>query len=89
MSSSRPLEPDRFDAVLFDLDGGLTATLGAIVAEIKDIQRHARETGSAKRPQWPMIIMRTYFPPDANTLLSVANHCLRHPGRARQVDRAQ
>jgi xylulose-5-phosphate/fructose-6-phosphate phosphoketolase len=37
----------------------LAATLDTIVAEIKDIQISARARGFRKRPQWPMIILRT------------------------------
>jgi xylulose-5-phosphate/fructose-6-phosphate phosphoketolase len=37
----------------------LAATLDTIVAEIKDIQITARIKGFRKRPQWPMIILRT------------------------------
>ncbi len=37
----------------------LAATLDTIVAEIKDIQYTARTRGFRKRPQWPMIILRT------------------------------
>jgi xylulose-5-phosphate/fructose-6-phosphate phosphoketolase len=37
----------------------LAATLDTIVAEIKDIQITARARGFKKRPQWPMIILRT------------------------------
>ena len=37
----------------------LAATLDTIVAEIKNIQMTARAEGFKKRPQWPMIILRT------------------------------
>jgi xylulose-5-phosphate/fructose-6-phosphate phosphoketolase len=37
----------------------LAAALDTIVAEIKDIQITARTKGFRKRPQWPMIILRT------------------------------
>ena len=37
----------------------LAATLDTIVAEIKDIQIMARTKGFRKRPQWPMILLRT------------------------------
>ncbi len=37
----------------------LAATLDTVVAEIKDIQNRARTKGFRKRPQWPMIILRT------------------------------
>jgi len=37
----------------------MTATLEACHAEIKAIQHDARANGNLKRPQWPMIILRT------------------------------
>ena len=37
----------------------LAGTLDTIVAEIKQIQDEARTNGFTKRPQWPMIILRT------------------------------
>jgi xylulose-5-phosphate/fructose-6-phosphate phosphoketolase len=37
----------------------MAATLDAVSAEIKTIQREARENGFSKRPQWPMVILRT------------------------------
>jgi xylulose-5-phosphate/fructose-6-phosphate phosphoketolase len=37
----------------------LATTLDTIVAEIKGIQSKARTRGFRKRPQWPMIILRT------------------------------
>lgn len=37
----------------------MAATLDAVIAEIKQIQRRARSTGTASRPQWPIIILRS------------------------------
>ncbi|MDQ6663848.1 MAG: phosphoketolase family protein [Acidobacteriota bacterium] len=37
----------------------MAATLDKVFAEIKDIQRNARENGSRERPRWPMIVMKT------------------------------
>jgi len=37
----------------------LAATLDHVVAEIHRIQRDARADGSADRPRWPMIVLRT------------------------------
>ena len=37
----------------------MAATLDTVVAEIKDIQRRARENGATERPRWPMIVMKT------------------------------
>src|SRR6201997_4633765 len=36
----------------------LAATLDAIVAEIGDIQRQAREQGSTSRPRWPALVLK-------------------------------
>jgi xylulose-5-phosphate/fructose-6-phosphate phosphoketolase len=37
----------------------MAATLDTVLAEIQTIQREAREGGFKKRPQWPMIVLRT------------------------------
>jgi xylulose-5-phosphate/fructose-6-phosphate phosphoketolase len=37
----------------------MAATLDAVFAQIKAIQRSAREQGAAARPRWPMIVLRT------------------------------
>ena len=37
----------------------MAATLDAVVAEIKRIQRDARTNGFSERPRWPMIILRS------------------------------
>jgi xylulose-5-phosphate/fructose-6-phosphate phosphoketolase len=37
----------------------MASTLDTVVAEIKSIQREARTNGFQKRPQWPMIVLRT------------------------------
>ena len=37
----------------------LAATLDTVVAEIREIQRRAREDGVTERPRWPMIVLRT------------------------------
>ena len=37
----------------------MAATLDTVIAEIKAIQHDARSKGNAKRPRWPMIILRT------------------------------
>jgi len=36
----------------------MAATLDAAVAEIRAIQKRARESGKAERPRWPMIVLR-------------------------------
>ncbi|MGD0077568.1 MAG: phosphoketolase family protein [Sedimentisphaerales bacterium] len=45
-------EPDKVHQLM-------AATLDTVIAEIKDIQTEARSRGFKKRPQWPMIILRT------------------------------
>ena len=37
----------------------MAETMDTVIEEIKAIQKHARETGDAERPKWPMIILRT------------------------------
>jgi xylulose-5-phosphate/fructose-6-phosphate phosphoketolase len=37
----------------------MAETLDQVIAEIKSIQRDARENGKTGRPQWPMIVLRT------------------------------
>jgi xylulose-5-phosphate/fructose-6-phosphate phosphoketolase len=37
----------------------MAATLDAVIARIREIQRDARARGSVERPRWPMIVLRT------------------------------
>ncbi|MEO1209033.1 MAG: phosphoketolase family protein [Cyanobacteria bacterium J06638_20] len=37
----------------------MAATMDVVVKEIKEIQQEARSTGVAKRPRWPMIVLRS------------------------------
>ena len=37
----------------------MAETMDTCIEEIKAIQKHARETGDATRPRWPMIVLRT------------------------------
>ena len=37
----------------------MAATLDTIVAEIRAIQKKARDSGKAERPRWPMIVLRS------------------------------
>ncbi|MBU1222487.1 MAG: phosphoketolase family protein [Gammaproteobacteria bacterium] len=37
----------------------MAATVDAVLAEIREIQRRAREDGDTTRPRWPMIILRS------------------------------
>ena len=40
-------------------DQKMASTLERCVLEIRSIQRHARLTGNATRPRWPMIVLRS------------------------------
>ncbi len=42
-----------------DVHQQLAATLDIVTAEIREIQRRAREDGVTERPRWPMIVLRT------------------------------
>ncbi|HYO43689.1 MAG TPA: phosphoketolase family protein, partial [Candidatus Limnocylindrales bacterium] len=42
-----------------DVHQQLAATLDLVTAEIREIQRRAREDGVTERPMWPMIVLRT------------------------------
>ena len=37
----------------------MAETMDTVIEEIRAIQKHARETGDATRPMWPMIVLRT------------------------------
>ena len=37
----------------------MAETMDKVIEEILAIQKHARETGDAERPRWPMIVLRT------------------------------
>jgi xylulose-5-phosphate/fructose-6-phosphate phosphoketolase len=41
------------------MHGRMAATLEAMLAEIRAIQKRAREEGHTERPRWPMLILRT------------------------------
>ncbi|MBS1595074.1 MAG: phosphoketolase family protein [Bacteroidetes bacterium] len=45
-------EPEKVHRIMAD-------TLDIVIAEIKAIQKEARDNGFTQRPQWPMIVMRT------------------------------
>ena len=45
-------EPQAMHQLMFE-------TLDTVIAEIKKIQKEARDTGKAARPRWPMIIFRS------------------------------
>jgi xylulose-5-phosphate/fructose-6-phosphate phosphoketolase len=37
----------------------MAATLDAVIADIKEIQREARAKGFSRRPRWPLVVLRT------------------------------
>jgi xylulose-5-phosphate/fructose-6-phosphate phosphoketolase len=37
----------------------MAATLEAVLADVRSIQKRAREDGDTARPQWPMVVLRT------------------------------
>src|SRR5215472_8007405 len=37
----------------------MAATLDTVIAEIRSLQKQARDSGKAERPRWPMIVLRT------------------------------
>ncbi len=43
----------------FEMHQKMAATLDHVIAEIKAIQHEARTSGEARRPRWPMIVLRT------------------------------
>ncbi len=61
----------------------MAATLEQCVHEIKEAQREARSTGVARRPRWPMIVLRT--PKGWSAPKEVDGHRLEGSWRAHQV----
>ena len=61
----------------------MAATLDTIVAEIRAIQKRARESGEAERPRWPMIVLRT--PKGWTGPKEVGGHKVEGSWRAHQV----
>jgi xylulose-5-phosphate/fructose-6-phosphate phosphoketolase len=41
------------------MHASMATTLDAVIAEIRSIQRRARDEGECVRPRWPMIVLRT------------------------------
>ncbi len=61
----------------------VAASLDAVVAEIRAIQRQAREGGKAERPRWPMIVLRA--PKGWTGPKEIAGHKIEGSWRAHQV----
>jgi len=59
------------------------ATLEQCILEIRSIQEEARRTGQAKRPRWPMIILRT--PKGWTAPAEIDHHKIEGSWRAHQV----
>jgi xylulose-5-phosphate/fructose-6-phosphate phosphoketolase len=61
----------------------MAATLDDCMQRIRSIQREARESGTASRPRWPMIVLRT--PKGWTSPADVDGHKLEGSWRAHQV----
>ena len=61
----------------------MAATLDAAIAEIRAIQKRARESGKAERPRWPMIVLRA--PKGWTGPKEVGGHKIEGSWRAHQV----
>jgi len=61
----------------------MAATIDRCVADIQEAQRHARQSGKAVRPRWPMIVLRT--PKGWTSPKEVGGHKLEGSWRAHQV----
>jgi xylulose-5-phosphate/fructose-6-phosphate phosphoketolase len=61
----------------------MAATLDTIVAEIRGLQKKARDSGKAERPRWPMIVLRT--PKGWTCPKEIAGHKVEGSWRAHQV----
>ncbi len=64
----------------------MAATLDTVIAEIRSLQRTARESGKAERPRWPMIVLRT--PKGWTCPKEIAGHKAEGSWRAHQVPMA-
>lgn len=64
----------------------MAATIDQCVADIKSAQKQARESGTAFRPRWPMIVLRT--PKGWTSPSEVGGHKLEGSWRAHQVPMA-
>ncbi len=61
----------------------MAATLDAVVAEIRAIQKKARDTGNFERPRWPMIVLRS--PKGWTGPKEIGGHKVEGSWRAHQV----
>ncbi|HXW74924.1 MAG TPA: phosphoketolase family protein [Steroidobacteraceae bacterium] len=61
----------------------MAATLDAVVADIRAIQKKARDSGKAERPRWPMIVLRA--PKGWTGPKEIGGHKVEGSWRAHQV----
>ena len=61
----------------------MAATLDTVIAEIRSLQKKARDSGKAERARWPMIVLRT--PKGWTGPKEVAGHKVEGSWRAHQV----
>jgi xylulose-5-phosphate/fructose-6-phosphate phosphoketolase len=64
----------------------MAATLDTVIAEIRSLQKKARDSGKAERPRWPMIVLRT--PKGWTCPKEFEGHKLEGSWRAHQVPMA-
>jgi xylulose-5-phosphate/fructose-6-phosphate phosphoketolase len=64
----------------------MAATLDTVIAEIRSLQKKARDNGKAERPRWPMIVLRT--PKGWTCPKEFEGHVLEGSWRAHQVPMA-
>lgn len=64
----------------------MAATVEHCISEIKETQQETRTSGNAKRPRWPMIVLRT--PKGWGAPVEVGGHRLEGSWRAHQVPMA-
>ena len=61
----------------------MAATLDTVIADIRSLQKKARESGKAERARWPMIVLRT--PKGWTCPKEIAGHKVEGSWRAHQV----
>jgi xylulose-5-phosphate/fructose-6-phosphate phosphoketolase len=61
----------------------MAATLDSVIADIRAMQRQARQSGEAERPRWPMIVLRT--PKGWTGPKEIGGHKVEGSWRAHQV----
>jgi xylulose-5-phosphate/fructose-6-phosphate phosphoketolase len=64
----------------------MAATLDTVIADIRSLQKKARDSGKAERPRWPMIVLRT--PKGWTCPKEINGHKVEGSWRAHQVPMA-